>query len=353
MAGLCGLLVIVILGLLVKMGLRMGLMRFMMGLMPVMGMAFGGLFDRRLADGRLAHHIGGMLDLMFRSGVSLGRLLGLIPDMRLAVGVDFGLGMGRVGLAVILYGAFCAVMVSLDGLAIDFSLARNALVTTIAALGALIAATTAGAARGPFLLVFLGMGAGLIIEQRLPVSDGNLVIIRMDFRKGEESVTVSAVIDEGGLERRLHPRHLRQIDIAAKLFLGRGFEVEFFYAVPAQHHNPGLLRVGCVDKHFVGHLKLFEPEPASPSRLSCGTEPRPVLLEGGEAAKGARAMSGEGIRISSPARRLSAPGRELARFWMKAAGPLEHVINVIEGSALETSRMSRRAALCAGRCVCA
>ena len=197
------------------------------------------------------------------------------------------------------------------------------------------------------------MGAGLVLKQGLAVGHGDLVVVRMDFGEGQEPVPVAAVIHEGGLERRLHARHLRQIDIAAQLLLGRGLEVEFFYAVPAQHHNPSLLGMGCVDKHFVGHVKLFEPEPASPSRLSNGTEPRPVLVEGGEAAKGARAMSGEGIRKSSPARRLSAPGRGLARFWMMAAEPLEHVLIAIKVSALESSLMSRRAALRAGRYLCA
>jgi hypothetical protein len=215
-----------------------------------------------------------------------------------------------VGLAVILYAFvmnFLAVMavVAIMGLmalgcfmplASEFSLARHAFIAAVAALGAFVASATTGATRGPLLLVFLCMGAGLVIQKRLPVGDGDLVIIGMDFRESQKTVPVSAVVDEGGLERRLDPRDFRQIDIAAKLFLVRGFEVEFLYAVPAEHHNPSLLGMGCVDKHFVGHVKLVAPGPASTSRLSIGTEPRPVLVEGGEATKGARAMLGEGIR---------------------------------------------------------
>ena len=75
----------------------------------------------------------------------------------------------------------------------------------------------------------------------------------MDFAEGEEAVAVAAVVDEGGLQRRLDARHLGEIDVAAKLFTVGGFEVEFFDAVAAQNHHPGLLRVGRIDEHFVGH----------------------------------------------------------------------------------------------------
>ena len=75
----------------------------------------------------------------------------------------------------------------------------------------------------------------------------------MDFAKGEEAVAVAAVIDEGGLKRRLDPRHLGEIDVAAQLAPACGFEVEFLDPIAAQHHHPGLLRMGGVDEHLVGH----------------------------------------------------------------------------------------------------
>ena len=345
--GLDWLLVMMLLRLLVVMGLSLGLMR-----QVSMGLLRMGLDGLGVSGDGLRHRL---FIMMLGGGLSLRRV---ILCMRLRIRMCFGLGMGLMGLmgllAVVFYSGFKTVVPSLKGFAIDFGLARHALVAAIAALGALVAAAAAGAAGRALLVFFLLMGAGFVFEQRLPVGDGDLVIVRMDFGKGQEPMTVAAVVNESGLKRGLHARHLRQIDIAAQLLLGRGLEVEFFYAVPAQHHNPSLLGMRCVDKHFVGHLKLVGPEPASPSRLSNGTEPRPVLVEGGEAAKGARAMSGEeGIRRSSPARRLSAPGRNLARFWMMAAEPLEHVLIVINVSALEPSRKSRRAALRAGRCVCA
>ena len=47
------------------------------------------------------------------------------------------------------------------------------------------------------------------LDQRLPVGDRDLVVVGMDFRKGEEAVAVAAVIDERRLQRRLDPRDLR------------------------------------------------------------------------------------------------------------------------------------------------
>ena len=97
------------------------------------------------------------------------------------------------------------------------------------------------------------MGALLLVDQRLPVGDRDLVVVRMDFAEGEEAVAIAAVVHERGLQRRLDARHLRKIDVAAKLFTIGRLEVEFFDTIAAQNHHPGLLRVGGIDKHFVGH----------------------------------------------------------------------------------------------------
>ena len=74
----------------------------------------------------------------------------------------------------------------------------------------------------PGAVVGLGVGGALgalvLGDQRLPVGDRDLIIIRMDFAEGEEAVAIAAVVDEGGLQRRLDARHLGQIDITAKLF---------------------------------------------------------------------------------------------------------------------------------------
>src|SRR5271155_2865350 len=46
-------------------------------------------------------------------------------------------------------------------------------------------------------------GALFLVDQRLPVGDRDLVVIRVDFAEGQEAVPIAAVVDEGGLQRRL------------------------------------------------------------------------------------------------------------------------------------------------------
>ena len=75
----------------------------------------------------------------------------------------------------------------------------------------------------------------------------------MDFAEGEKAVAIAAVVDEGGLQRRFDARHLCQIDVAAKLFTAGGLEVEFLDTMATQNNHPGLLRMGRIDEHFVGH----------------------------------------------------------------------------------------------------
>ena len=44
--------------------------------------------------------------------------------------------------------------------------------------------------------LFIGVGASLIGQQRLPVGNRNLVIIRVNFRKSEKSVPIAAKVDK-------------------------------------------------------------------------------------------------------------------------------------------------------------
>ncbi len=102
------------------------------------------------------------------------------------------------------------------------------------------------------------MGALVGLDQGLTIGDGDLVIVGMNFAEGEEAVAVAAIFDEGGLQRRFDPRDLGEIDVAAQLFALRGLEIKFFDAVAAHHNDPSLLRVGGIDKHFVGHFGTLD-----------------------------------------------------------------------------------------------
>ena len=129
-----------------------------------------------------------------------------------------------------------------------------------------------GSCRGPVDLRragFLGFGAGvglglglgfrfgLLGQQRLPVGDRDLVVVGMDFAEGQEAVAVAAVVDEGRLQRRLHARHLRQVDVAAQQLARGQFVVELLYPAVAQHHDPGLFRVRGIDEHLVAFVHVM------------------------------------------------------------------------------------------------
>src|SRR5690606_8126536 len=105
-----------------------------------------------------------------------------------------------------------------------------------------------------------GFGA----QQCQPIGDRDLIVVRMDFGKSKETMPVAAVFDEGSLQRWLYTRDASEVDVAFELLLVLGLEVEFFNAIAAHHYDAGFLRVGGVDKHFVGHYEM------SPRRKQTG-----------------------------------------------------------------------------------
>ena len=121
-------------------------------------------------------------------------------------------------------------------------------------------------------VIGIGVGGAVVAlflgEQRLPVGDRNLIVVGMDFGERQEAVAVAAVIDERRLQRRFDARDLGEIDVTAQLLAVSGLEVEFFDAVAAQDDHPGLLRMGRVDQHFVGHCKFSLWRTSQRSRAS-------------------------------------------------------------------------------------
>ena len=76
------------------------------------------------------------------------------------------------------------------------------------------------AARAAIILVILGTGKGaLFFQQRFAVSDRDLVVIGVNFGKGQKAVPIAAVINKGRLQRGFNPRHFGQIDVSGKLAL--------------------------------------------------------------------------------------------------------------------------------------
>ena len=101
-------------------------------------------------------------------------------------------------------------------------------------LGAAVAMT---APRRPAATLRFGVGIALVAfflgDQRLPVGDRDLVIVRMDFRERQEAVAVAAIVDKGRLQRRLDARDFGEIDVTAKLLAVGALEVEFLDAIAA------------------------------------------------------------------------------------------------------------------------
>jgi hypothetical protein len=171
------------------------------------------------------------------------------------------LGLVRVGMTGFVVRVFRVFVVvvrrggrhGIDTRAFD-DLALDAL--AIAASARVAVARTATPVVGAVLGFLFGLAVGALVrlDQRLTVGHRYLVIIGVDFAEGQEAVAVAAIFDEGRLQRRLYPRDLGEVDVAAQLFALGGFEIKFFDAIAADHDNPGLFRVGGIDQHFVGHF---------------------------------------------------------------------------------------------------
>jgi hypothetical protein len=141
------------------------------------------------------------------------------------------------------------------GLILACSLDHAALDAVAMAAAARVAVARAAAVGTIFVFFFgLAMGAFIGLDQRLAVGDRNLIIVRMDFAKGQKAVAVATVFDEGGLQRGLYARHLGEIDVSAQLLALGGLEIKLFDSIAADNDDPGLFRVGSIDQHFVGHF---------------------------------------------------------------------------------------------------
>src|SRR5262249_56681915 len=97
------------------------------------------------------------------------------------------------------------------------------------------------------------VGTFLLVDPRLRVGDGNLIVVGMDFAEGQETVAVSAILDKSRLQGGLNAGDLGEIDVAAELLAISRLEVEFLDSISTHHDHPGLLGMGRVDEHLVCH----------------------------------------------------------------------------------------------------
>jgi hypothetical protein len=176
--------------------------------------------------------------------------------------VMVGFGVVRLSIArlmVALEGVDC-LLVGVFHLACDLRLEAGVFDDLALDALAITPPTRAAVARtapiGAIFIFFLGFAMSALVgfDQCLTIGDRDLIIVRMNFAEGKKAVAVAAVFDKGRLKRRLHARDLGEVDVATKLFALSSLEIKLFDAIAADHNNPGLLRVGGIDKHFVGHF---------------------------------------------------------------------------------------------------
>ena len=106
-----------------------------------------------------------------------------------------------------------------------------------------------------FLIRLEAFGICLFLgDQRLPIRNGDLVIVRVNFREGEKAVAIAAIVHESSLKRRFNPCHLGQIDVPSKLSLELALEIKLLDFVPIYHNDAGFFRVRRVYQHFLWHF---------------------------------------------------------------------------------------------------
>jgi hypothetical protein len=229
-------------------------------------------------DGRRNRHIGlgfrrgGFTRDMIVIGLIVGAFMRIVMNVLVRMLVAFMAVMirirlmmfGIVGVGVPVFAGLVVMMlmiVRLGGLRRIrafrvYDLALRPVAIAAAARVAMPRTAAVGAIFGFFL--GLAMRAFVGFDQRLTVGDRNLIIVGVDFAEGQEAVTVAAILDERGLQRRLYARDLGEINIAAQLLALGGLEIKLFDAIAANHYNPGLFRVGGIDQHFVGHFGTLD-----------------------------------------------------------------------------------------------
>ena len=95
--------------------------------------------------------------------------------------------------------------------------------------------------------LLLGRMLRFLAQQCLAILFGDLIIIRMNFREGQETVAVTTIIDERRLQRGFDPGYLGEIDISLELPMFGRFEIELLNPTSLDDCHPGFFLVARVD----------------------------------------------------------------------------------------------------------
>ena len=128
------------------------------------------------------------------------------------------------------------------------------------------------------VVVRLGVQALLLGDQPFAVGDGDLIVVGVDFGKGQEAVAVAAIFDERRLKRRFDANDLGEVDIALEGLAAGGFEIEFFKSCSIDDDDPCFFRVTRINEHTPCHG--LAPEAFDPNRREQPAAKPPLWREG-------------------------------------------------------------------------
>ena len=94
---------------------------------------------------------------------------------------------------------------------------------------------------------FFCSGFGFLGQKAFAIFFWYLVIIGMNFRKSEKSVTIATIIDKSCLQRWFDAGYFREINVAFELLVLGRFEIELLNPVSCDDCDPGFFPVTRVD----------------------------------------------------------------------------------------------------------
>ncbi|GAA10146.1 hypothetical protein ATPR_3150 [Acetobacter tropicalis NBRC 101654] len=103
---------------------------------------------------------------------------------------------------------------------------------------------------GPVVgIIQQGFFFGLQGEQLFTVGNRNLVVVRVDFAKGQKTMAVAAIFNKGGLKAGLYANNAGKVDVSFELLFCSRFNIIIFKSVSIHNDNARFFRVRRIDQH--------------------------------------------------------------------------------------------------------
>ena len=146
--------------------------------------------------------------------------------------------------------------------------------------GVLDVAAVDSATATPRFVVLVGLGVQTLLlgNQPFAIGDRDLIVVGVDFGKGQEAMAVAAVFHERRLQRRLDANDLREVDVALEGLAGGCLEIELFKSCSIDDDDPCFFRVTRINEHTPCHG--LAPEAFDPNRREQPAAKPPLWREG-------------------------------------------------------------------------